>query len=186
MLKKGISFVISKDYSLFIGRELGSKVLNGCMAHLEKNPPFSTVAVDFKNIKFMDFSAADEFLRKLINRVNGKEFNQIYIYLINISALARENIQAALQLNQQVTLFYTPNKGIEVLGTLNPQLTATLKLVNHKGCLTARELADTMNLPINTSSNRLAKLYHLGLINQSGKKGAAGGGQEYIYESVIE
>lgn len=185
MLKQGIPFVIGKENSLFIGRETGSSVLVKCLNHMEKVHPETAVPINFKNVKFLDFSAADEFIRKLISRVTGKEFRNMFIYLTNVSLTLRENIEAALRLNQQTALLWNPGEAPKIIGTLNSQLVDTWDLVNRKKRLTARELADTMGLPINTSSNRLVKLYMLGLIHQSGKKGATGGGQEYIYETLI-
>ncbi len=185
MLKSGISYVIGKEHSLFVGREVGSNVLNDCLSHLQKAQPQTVIAIDCKNVKFMDFSAADEFLRKLLNRIMGKELNNVYVLLTNVSPLARENISAALNLNKQVILISNSEKETEPLGPLHPQLKETWQLVKHKGNLTARDLADTLNIPINTSSNRLAKLARLGLIYQADKKGASGGGQEYLYECII-
>lgn len=186
MRNPGIPFVIGKEYSLLIGRETAFQVLKECLSHLEKASLGTVVPVNFKNIKFLDFSAADEFIRKLISRITGKEFRNIYIYITSVSEILKENIEAALKLNQQVILLWNSGQTPEIIGQLNVQLKDTWDLVNHKKQLTARELADTMGLPINTSSNRLAKLYTLGLIHQSGKKGASGGGQEYIYESIFE
>lgn len=185
MLKQGIPFVINKKYSLLIGRETGSKVLNECLNHIEKAHPETIIPINFKNIKFMDFSAADEFIRKLISRITSKEFSNISLCITNASDTLRENIEAALRLSQQVTIIHNAGQAKEIIGQLNLQLKDTWDLVNRKKQLTARELADTIGVPINTSSNRLAKLYTLGLIHQSGKKGASGGGQEYIYESII-
>lgn len=185
MLSQGTPFVVSKEHSLFIGRETGSQVLKECLDHLEKTHPETVVPINFKNTKFLDFSAADEFIRKLISRITGKEFRNIFIYLTNVSDTLKENIEAALRLNQQVSLLWNSGQNPEIIGQLNLQLKNTWDLVNRKKQLTARELADTMGLPINTSSNRLAKLYTLGLILQSGKKGASGGGQEYTYESIV-
>lgn len=184
-MNKGISFVINKEYSLFIGREPGAKVLSQCLEHLDKVKPGTITSISFKNIKFLDFSAADEYIRKLISRITGKEYKNIFIYLTDISGTVKENIEAALRLNQQICILWNHPNAPELTGVMNKQLKDTWSLVNHKKTLTARELADTMNLPINTSSNRLVKLYSLGLINQADKKGASGGGQEYVYESIV-
>lgn len=184
-MNKTIPFVISKEYSLLIGRDAGAKVLEQCLGHLGRISQASISPISFKNIKFMDFSAADEFIRKLISRITGKEYKNIYFYLTDAIDMIKENIEAALKLNQQSALFWNLSKPPEVIGVLNSQLKDTWNLVNNKKTLTARELADTMNLPINTSSNRLAKLYTLGLIYQADKKGASGGGQEYVYESIV-
>lgn len=184
-MNKGIPFVIGKESSLFIGRDNGAKILSQCLLHLEKTGPCTTIPISFKNIKFMDFSAADEFTRKLVSRITSKEYKNIFIYLTDVPDIVKENIEAAFRLNQQVALLWNPNQPPELIGIINTQLKETWDLINNKKTLTARELADTMNLPINTSSNRLVKLYSLGLIHQADKKGASGGGQEYIYETLI-
>jgi len=184
-MNKGTPFVISKEYSMFIGREAGAKVLSSCLEHLSKAVHASAIPISFKNIRFLDFSAADELTRKLISRITGKEYKDIFIYLTDVSNIVKENIEAALKLNQQVALLWNLSQPPELIGIINTQLKDTWNLVNQKKRLTARELADTMNLAINTSSNRLAKLYTLGLIHQSDKKGASGGGQEYVYESIV-
>lgn len=184
-MNKGIPFVIIKEYSMLLGREAGTKVLTQCLEHLGKTSPASIIPISFKNIRFLDFSAADEFVRKLISRITGKEFRDIFIYLTDVSNIIKENIVAALKLNQQVAPLWNPAQPPELIGTINTQLKDTWILVNQKKRLTARELADTMNLAINTSSNRLSKLYTMGLIHQADKKGASGGGQEYIYESIV-
>lgn len=183
-MDKKLPFVIAKEYSLFIGRDAGIKILNQCLDHLGKISPDAIVPISFKNVKFMDFSAADEFIRKLISRITGKEYKNIYICFTDVADIVKENIEAALKLNQQVALLWNANHQPELIGVINTQLKDTWNLVNNKKTLTARDLADTMNLPINTSSNRLVKLYTLGLIHQADKKGASGGGQEYVYESV--
>lgn len=183
-MNKSTPFVISKEYSMFIGREAGAKVLSSCLEHLSKASHASAVPISFKNIKFLDFSAADEFIRKLVSRIIGKEYKDIFIYLTDVSNIVRENIEAALRLTQQVALLWNTPQPPELIGILNTQLKDTWNLVNQKKKLTARELADTMSLAINTSSNRLVKLHSLGLIHQADKKGASGGGQEYVYESI--
>lgn len=184
-MNKGIPFVIGKEYSLLIGRDTGARVLDQCLAHLQNTPSGTAVPISFKNIRFLDFSAADEFTRKLISRITGKEYKDTFIYLTDVPSIVKENIEAALRLNQQAALLWNPAQPPELIGIINTQLKNTWDLVNQKKRLTARELADTMNLAINTSSNRLAKLYSLGFIHQADKKGASGGGQEYIYESVV-
>lgn len=183
-MNKGIPFVINKEYQLFIGRESGAKVLDQALLHLGKTVQCTIIPISFKNIKFLDFSAADEFIRKLISRITGKEYNDIFIYLTDVSNTVMENIEAALKLNQQVTILWNPSQPPELIGIINTQIKETWDLVNNRKTLTARELADTMNLPINTSSNRLAKLNALRLIHKADKKGASGGGLEYIYESI--
>lgn len=184
-MNKNTSFVIGKEYSLFVGRESGGKILDLVLLHLEKAPSGIIVPISFKNVKFLDFSAADEFIRKLISRIIGKEYRNIFVYFTDVSDIVRENIEASLKLSQQVALLWNLNQLPELIGNLNTQLKDTWNWINNKKIVTARELADTMNLPINTSSNRLAKLAGLGLICQADKKGAVGGGQEYIYKSIV-
>ena len=178
------TYVIGKEFSLFIGRQTAARVLEHCLHSLEHAPPESLVPVSFKNIKYIDFSAADEFIRKLISRITGKEYHSVYIYLTDTSTLLRENIEAALRLNQQVAILWDSPRAPELVGVINHQLKETWDLVNTRKTLTARGLSDALNIPINTSSNRLVKLASLGLIHQADRKGASGGGSEYVYESL--
>jgi len=172
----------AKD-GILVGREAGKECYSRAIASIEKAAPLSVIPVDFANLRFMDFSSADEFLGKLISRLSSGEFKDIYLCLENLTPEIEETIGAMLQLRGQNALAIGTGASPKILGKLNPVLKETFDLINNEKEVSARKLADKTNLAINAASNRLTKLQGLGLIarleTSSGK-----GAEQYVYRTI--
>lgn len=183
VLKKSEKIDIEAKDGIIVGRDAGKKLYADTIAQIEKATPLSVIPVDFGNLRFMDFSSADEFLGKLISRLSSGEFKDIYIYLENLSIEIEETIDAMLQLRGQNAVVIGKNGYPKILGKLNPVLKETFDLINKEKEVSARNLADKTNLAINAASNRLTKLQGLGLIARlettSGK-----GAEQFVYRTI--
>jgi hypothetical protein len=175
---------IEAKEGILVGRDCGRASLNHVIASIENSPSFSVIPLDFGNLRFLDFSSADEFLGKLISRLSSGEFKDIYIYLENLSAETEETIDAMLQLRGQNAVVIGSDGFPKILGKLNPVLKETFDLITTDKEVSARKLADKKNIAINASSNRLTKLQSLGLIARMGTSSGKGA-EQFVYRSLV-
>lgn len=183
MLAKGKSFTVGSSEDLLIGRESAKKVLDKLVKQIEASSPFTVIPVDFGNMRFVDFSSADEFLGKLISRISAKEFPDIYVYLTDLNKEIEETIDAMLKLRGQNAAVLEKGGKVRILGKLNPVLKETFDYIHGEKTASARNLADSKKIAINASSNRLTTLHRLGLIARLETE-AGRGIERFVYRSV--
>ncbi|MFC2149320.1 hypothetical protein ACFLQ8_01325 [Candidatus Auribacterota bacterium] len=184
MLSKQQDFILETENKILTGRDNGRAELNKLSEYMNRSPADSVVPINFSNTKFIDFSSCDEFLGKLISRIGSREFNNVYIYLTNVTKEIAESIDAMLTLRAQNVILVENNTDIKILGKLNPILKETLDYINTEKEVSARKLADVKKIAINTSSNRLTKLNQLGLIARL-ETTSTKSTEQYLYTSLI-
>lgn len=184
-IAKGKTFKLSCQDGMLVGREAARKVLDECLLHLEGQDKGNLIELDFSAIRFVDFSSADEFLGRLAGRIFGRELSDTCVLLSHCRPEICENIDAMLKLKNQAMLCKDSSGKSRLLGRLHPQLEQTLRFVEEKGAITARDLADAQKIAINTSSNRLTKLANLGLVGRREEPAAGKGGKQFRYFSLI-
>lgn len=129
-------------------------------------------------------AVADGIIAKLITHLNSNEYGDKYILLRLLNPTQRENVEVALEYKKLAVLSFDENKSHQILGALNTYLRDILNYVLEKGKLSARELANLMNLEINTSSTRLLNLYKLRIVSRT-EELLGERGRQFIYESIL-
>jgi hypothetical protein len=176
-------FLINGSRNL-VTRETGKRMREALEERLQTESSGEVIILDFKAVGILDYSCADEIVAKLISRLNAGEYGERYLLLRGLNPTQKENIEVALERKHLAALFLNEEKKWEVLGVLNNYLKETLNEEMTKGTITARDLADTEDLEINTSSTRLANLHKIQLV-QRREEVLNEGGRQFVYESLL-
>jgi anti-anti-sigma regulatory factor len=179
------TYTIGREYRVLNGREIGSRLRQQILAHMEQHGFDKLYYLDFSDVDFLDFSGADELIRGLLEELTARRGGLRNVILRGMSEPVRENIAAVLELRKEVCLTQNGREELDVLGSLSAPLRATLEVIVQNKRVTARDVADHFHVAINTASNRLASLAELGLIIRTGKRTVIGGGEENIFESLL-
>jgi len=169
---------------------------------LKKNTNEFMVELDFHGIKIMDLSFADECLAQLIEKeILENHFGETILLVKNLAPVSLENLHAALdyyrkvcclvvnELSEDITIDRYKNRTGKLslqnyyilLGSLENNLYDAFKYIIANQKITARDIADSFNLNINTASTRLIKLHQKHLIYR--KEEVSSEGRQYIYYS---
>ncbi|MCI0371428.1 MAG: hypothetical protein L0214_08605 [candidate division NC10 bacterium] len=167
------------------GRREGRALADRLLAHLAAIEPDSILPLDFGQVRFMDFSCADELLTRVLRRIRSGELGTRFILLQDLAPSVEENLAAVFQIRDLVCPKRTKGGKIELLGKIGPELAETYQLAVRKGRITARDvMAIAPDVGISAISNRLAKLQTLGLLVRT-QEGAPGtGGRQFVYQAV--
>lgn len=184
MLEHTQPFYMSKFGNVLSGREKGKRILSDISECLNSLPEYSILPLSFKEVEFLNFSCCDEFLTKAIFRIISGEIKNRYFILVDVSSGIREDITAVMKIRENVCVERKEDGQIALIGDLPIQLLETYQYIVYNKNVTARELAEAMELKISASSNRLAKLQNIGLICRIDEQVVTGGGRQYIYEPV--
>jgi len=177
------TFLINSSYNL-VTRETGKKIREAVEVMLAKEKEGAIIVLDFEGIGIIDYSCADEIMAKLITRLNSGEYGDKYIILKVSNPTQKENIEVALERKKLAVLSFGEDNPWQILGVLNTYLKDTLTYILEKGKVSARGLADLMNLEINTSSTRLLNLYKLHLVRRT-EELLEERGRQFVYESIL-
>ena len=170
-------------------------VKDALLRHLEEAPANSVTPLDLCRVEFLDFSAADEIIAKVLLRLRSGELGSRYVVLQGVGEAPRESINAALLARDLVCPIRpcdcenakheeTAQDDKLVLGSLPQPLLETYCLALERGQITARDVADTFGLKISACSNRLTKLQELRLFHRTGEEVIDRGGKQFLYEAV--
>ncbi|MBI4640121.1 MAG: hypothetical protein HY731_05475 [Candidatus Tectomicrobia bacterium] len=187
MINRAEAYVIDLEEAegIYGGREIGTKVFRELFSYIEETGFDSTVPIDFRYVKFIDVSCADEIVCKLVYRVKSGELGTRFIFLENLNMSVRETIHAALTIRKLACLLRTGEERFAVLGQISKPLKEALDLVLDRKKVIASEVAETLSTTINTACNRLNTLRQLGLICRLHEDSSPGGGRLYYYESIV-
>ena len=183
-LKKIIDEELRNGSNDLVTRQTGERVRERIEKGLKDEDKDQIVALDFSGVGIIDYSCADEIVAKLMARLIGNEYGDKYILLKNLISNQRENIQVALERKNLAALLIEADKSLRILGTLNPYLSDTLKQVNARKEITARDLADLTKVEINSASTKLLNLYKAGLAVRTSEN-LPDGGRQYVYKSLL-
>ena len=186
----------------------GQKFYQKLVKRINASSDRLVVELEFRGIKTLDLSFCDECLAKLIHKdLLGNDFGDCVLIVKDLESVsAIENLNAALDYYRKICCFVfneTPSAeyiydrvkeklhgGIGtvnseysyiLLGALEKNLMQTLKHIIRHHEVTARTIADSFDLNINTASTRLLKLYQKHLIHR--KEEVSSEGRQYIYTS---
>src|SRR5512139_4108650 len=166
-----------------VTRETGAAVRAVIAERLQRLERGGVLALDFAGVGIIDFSCADECLAKLVLRLNAGEYGDKYLCLSGLGESQRENIQVALERKKLPALLLGAGSSWECLGTLTPHLRETLRLVAERSGMSARELADLLDLELTAASTRLINLHRQRLVRRR-ERPMQEGGREFIYEAL--
>ena len=172
-----------------VTRETGRIIRERLERELEKA---EVVYLDFSKIGIIDYSCADEIIAKLVSRLLSGEYGESFIVLTNLNPNQEENIHVALEKKKLALLKQTASKkgsrtakgqGLEIIGFIANHLREVFDLVNERGKLTAKELADELDLELNTAATRLLNLYKKYLVTRT-EETSSEGGRQFVYGRV--
>jgi DNA-binding transcriptional ArsR family regulator len=167
-----------------VGRRTGELARHQIEAHLARQPRFAIVPLDFGKVQFMDFSAADEVVAKLVKRILAGELNERYVVLYHLSNLLRENVQPALKMSQLVAVEERTDGTVELIGAVTNEAAETYKIAREQGKVTARHVTDQIGKSITASSNRLSRLKDDGLLAIVDIEAVESGGRQNVYAPI--
>lgn len=125
------------------------------------------IEINFKNIKSCDVSFVDEIIIEVQKYIINRD------KLICITEVERqeiiENLEAALAFRYRkkkdnVQVLQKVQNNYSILGKIEENLKDTFELLTKSISITARDVAEAFGIEINSASNRLKKLFNLGLV----------------------
>lgn len=184
MLLSEVGRLVTGELSAhLVTRETGGLVRAAIARVLGEMAAGEVLTLDFTGVGVIDFSCADELLAKLVTRLIAGEYGEKYVRLTGLTDSQRENIQVALERKRLPTLLVNPDDSWDCLGSIKPYLRETLQLIMARRQLSAREMADLLNLELTASSTRLINLHRQRLVTRR-ERFMEEGGREFVYEGL--
>jgi DNA-binding transcriptional ArsR family regulator len=173
--------VLSLPDGLFILRDKGEETYPHLKAALEETPEGQPLVLVFPADQLVDASFADESIVRLGQELVGGEFGQRCLLLEGVTEDSVHNIKAAIELQKLKLAFLAvePSGEWRTIGRLEPSLRQVLEILARRDRLTTVELADLLDLAVNTASNRLKRLYDQHLVRREHEISETG--LQYIY-----
>jgi len=180
-----VQAVGAPEKDLLITREVGHETKEQICGELAQLEPNTVLDLDFRAIRFMDVSCADEMIVRVLARLEAGEYPDRFISLSHIGVQHRENIEAALKIAKKATLV-RQKESWEILGELVSSHRTALAKIMEMRSVTARELQQELDYKtINESSTRLTSLYQRCLIaREPFREAVRGGGRQFRYLSL--
>ncbi|MBI5365430.1 MAG: hypothetical protein HZA54_00210 [Planctomycetes bacterium] len=184
-----------------VSRQVGAQLRTKLEEVIAARADPCVVNLDFLGVGVVDFGCADEVVVRMLSRLAGGEYGDKYFLLTALSAAQKENIHVALEQRKlcvwgaslpeklPAALSSTMRRGKlvrgkwEILGMLHPYLAETLTVILDRGRVTAKELAETLKLELNTASTRLINLHKCRVVMR-GDEVLKDGGRQFVYESI--
>lgn len=142
--------------------------------------PGHALILSFEGVSVMDTSFADETVLELALGLTNNKYGERLLILEDLSSATIDNVEGTIARRKaKVALVIREEDAVRLVGHVEPNLQETWKLIREKGALTARELADTLKLEINTASMRLRKLYDAHLLAR--REEVTSSGRQHIY-----
>ena len=184
MLVQSNPYCLKSDSGILSGRDLGERLLDQLTLHLRDAEPDSATPLDFSAIQFVDISAADEFLCKLLMRIASGELGTRYVFISGANESLRETFEAVLKLRDLAALCKEGDDRI-ILGVLKTPMREALEVILAARQGTSAELAQRLDKNINIACNRLNALQKMGLVCRTRDGSVQGGGRQYYYEAIV-
>lgn len=185
MLKKQKAYPVKGSSEILSGRDEGKTLAQVVLNHLEELEPDSILPLDLSDVKFIDFSCADEFLTKIIRRIISGELGTRFILLQGMSVNVEENFSAVFKIRELVCPKTSKGGKVELLGRVGAELAETYMLAAKKGKITASDVrAIAPRVGLSAISNRLTRLYKMRLLMRVKEVGVETGGRQFVYVPV--
>jgi hypothetical protein len=176
-----LSAVISLPGNLYILRDKGREAYPYLREILEEMPEGQPLVLAFPTDQLVDASFADESIVRLGQELIGGELGERCLLLEGLTEDSIHNVEAAIHLQNLKLAFLAvePSSKWRTIGHLEPSLQQTLEILARRGRLTTTELADLLDLAVNTASNRLKRLCDQRLVRREHEISETG--LQYIY-----
>jgi hypothetical protein len=158
---------IGIDSNILTFRPYGAKVKDQMSILINKNSDY--INISFIDVDICDVSFVDEVVLNFIEE--SCKGSELLVFISDCNAGVILNIEAAIfhkekkDKNKYPVLHYK-NPSFEVIGSLENNLCETFELIKSKKTLTAADISTIYGIEINSASNRLKKLYDLGLVGR--------------------
>ncbi|MBV9322873.1 MAG: hypothetical protein JO352_03675 [Chloroflexi bacterium] len=164
-------------------RAYGEQALPVLEAKLLGVPEGRALVLSFAGVRIMTPSFADATIVALLRGLREGRYEERYLLLaepneetlVGLAGTFERRLHRSLKLAIVLRCAGT----YRLFGPVEQNLQAAWQLVAERGTLTARELADELELEINTASMRLWKLHSLGLLAR--REEALPNGRQHIY-----
>lgn len=152
----------------FVTRDKGEWAFARLTSALSDVPEEGSLILQFPAGQVMDVSFADEAVIQLGQAIVDGKYGRRRLLLAGLTQDSIDNINAAIRLQRLKLAFLSisPGRQWQVVGHLEDNLQETLTIVAQQSSLTAPELADKLDLALNSANNRLKRLYDLRLIRR--------------------
>ena len=152
----------------FVTREKGEQAFPRLTAALSEVPEEGSLILQFPAGQVMDVSFADEAVIQLGQAIVDGKYGRRRLLLAGLTQDSIDNINAAIRLQRLKLAFLSiaPEEQWQIVGHLEDSLHETLTMVAQRPSLTAPELAEELDLALNSANNRLKRLYDLHLIRR--------------------
>lgn len=186
---------IVPNQTLLSTRVYGKKMAEALLKALYSTNTVTVVALSFEGIELMDGSFADEVFGTLAAGRSRRIMEGAPLYLINLEPTSLDNLDMALnnrilrdaasidKLRNCVIPVMTDSGELKLVGKTEEHVKQTFELLGHHTTLSARQLAEEMNLNINAASTRLKVLADLGLALRNELRDEQG--KLYLYQSLV-
>jgi hypothetical protein len=164
-------------------RAYGEQALPVLEAQLQVIPEGRALVLSFAGVRMMTPSFADATIVELLKGVRAGRYGERYLILAEPNDDTLDSLEGTFERRrhraQKLAVVLWRNGECELFGPVEQNLQESWLFVADQGTLTARELADELDLEINTASMRLLKLHGLGLLARREEVSAAG--RQHIY-----
>lgn len=148
-------------------RPAGKKAKEYIQTEITKLQSGEAMELDFSGIELCDVSFVDEMLIEVQLYLWTLSKN-VLMFISNINDSTMDNLKPALAYRekngQRVPILFRKGKEFSYVGTLEPGLEEAFRQVVKNKQITARDIASSDKVNINSASNKLKKLYDYRLV----------------------
>lgn len=151
-----------------VTRESGQLAYPILRDELRSTPAQDYLILDFTGVRVLDTSFARESVFRLLEEVTEGHYGDSRFILKDVTEDTFDNLDTMMRRRYEKKVFlFLDGRDLRVAGHPEPNLEEVLQLLKERKELTAREVADTLGLEVNTASTRLKKLHDLGVTIRS-------------------
>ena len=180
--------------SLLATRVVGKRFLEQLQLLLENLSSETLVKLSFVGVEVIDASFADEVFGTLAAQRARKESKIHPVILTGLNQTCVENLRMALETRierepetlerlRNCVLPLLDEEDLKLIGQFEDHVSKSFSLLSTHHSLTARDLADVLQLNVNAASTRLKTLTDLGLAFRTEVRDSVG--KQYIYRSLL-
>ena len=157
----GLGAELGLPEQLFLTREKGEQAYRLLRNRLEQLPDGQGLLLTFPEGQLVDASFADETIIRLGEELLRCQSGNVALIMQGLTEDSIKNIEAVISFRRLKLAFLAvgPTGGWQCIGQLDPALREVLYLLAEHHQLTAPQLAELLELEINTASTRLKRLY---------------------------
>lgn len=179
--------------SLLATRLAGKRFWELLQTRLREPDADAVVVLSFAGVEVMDASFADEVFGTLAARRARKDVSFGPVMLVDANETCIENLKMALETRadrespererlRNCILPMLKDDQMTLIGKFEDHVLQSFELLSKHKTLTARDLADVLNLNLNAASTRLKTLADLGLARRIEIRDAQG--KQFVYHSL--